>query len=115
MKFWVKKETTGRYTIAPRNYKNISNFNKSPHLMQKYGFVEMIRAYSKETGLMEYFVEEVPEDYTEAGYPGNDYVWNAQKDSWEIRLEVAKARKMEEILNAVNSKMNDLKKNFSNA
>ena len=115
MKFWVKKETTGRYTIAPRNYKNISNFNKSPRLMRKEGFLEMIRAYSKETGSMEYFLEEVPEDYTEAVYPGNDYIWNTQKDTWEIRLEVAKARKLEEIRNVVNSKMNELKKNFSNA
>lgn len=115
MKFWVKKDTTGRYTIAPRNYKNISNFNKSPRQMRKEGFLEMIRAYSKETGLMEYFVEEVPEDYTEVVYPGNDYIWNTQKDTWEIRLEVAKARKLEEIRNAINSKMNELKKNFSNA
>lgn len=115
MKFWVKKETTGRYTIAPRNYKNISNFNKSPRLMEKYGFAEMIRAYSKETGTMEYFAEEVPADYTLAVYPGSDYTWNDEKDQWEIRLEVAKARKMEEIRNIVNSKMNELKKNFSNA
>lgn len=115
MKFWVKKDTMGRYTLAPRNYKNISNFNKSPRLMRKEGFLEMIRAYSKETGLMEYFVEEVPEDYTEAVYPGNDYVWNTQKDIWEIRLEVAKTRKLEEIRNAVNAQMNELKKNFSNA
>ena len=115
MKFWVKKDTTGRYTLAPRNYKNISNFNKSPRLMRKEGFLEMVRAYSKETGLMEYFVEEIPEDYTEVVYPGNDYVWNAQKDIWEIRLEIAKARKMEEIRNAVNVQMNELKKNFSNA
>ena len=114
MKFWVKKETTGRYTLAPRNYKNISNFNKSPRLMEKYGFAEMIRAYSKEAGTMEYFLEEVPEDYTEAVYPGSDYIWNGEKDQWEIRLEVAKARKLEEIRNAVNSKMNELKKNFSN-
>ena len=64
---------------------------------------------------MEYFLEEVPEDYTEAVYPGNDYVWNTQKDTWEIRLEVAKVRKLEEIRSAVNSKMNELKKNFSNA
>ena len=115
MKVWVKKETTGRYTIAPRNYKNISNFNKSPRLMQKHGFVEMIRAYSKETGSMEYFLDEIPAEYTKITYPGSDYVWNAQKDTWEIRLEVAKARKLEEIRNAVNAQMNELKKNFSNA
>lgn len=115
MKFWVKKETTGRYTIAPRNYKNISNFNKSPRLMQKHGFVEMIRAYSKESGTMEYFAEEVPADYTLTVYPGGDYTWSDEKDQWEIRLEVAKARKLEEIRNIVNSKMNELKKNFSNA
>lgn len=83
--------------------------------MEKYGFAEMIRAYSKETGSMEYFLEEVPEDYTEAVYPGSDYIWNAQKDTWEIRLEIAKARKLEEIRSVVNSKMNELKKNFSNA
>lgn len=115
MKVWVKKETTGRYTIAPRNYKNISNFNKSPRLMQKYGFIEMIRAYSKETGSMEYFLDEIPAEYTKITYPGSDYVWNAQKDTWEIRLEIAKARKLEEIRSSVNSKMNELKKNFSNA
>jgi hypothetical protein len=83
--------------------------------MRKEGFLEMIRAYSKEAGSMEYFLEEVPEGYTEAVYPGNDYGWNAQKDAWEIRLEVAKSRKLEEIRNLVNSKMNELKKNFSNA
>ena len=33
--------------------------------MEKYGFAEMIRAYSKKTGTMEYFLEEVPEDYQE--------------------------------------------------
>lgn len=115
MKVWVKKETTGRYTIAPRNYKNISNFNKSPRLMQKHGFVEMIRAYSKESGSMEYFLDEIPAEYTKITYPGSDYVWNAQKDTWEIRLEIAKARKLEEIRSSVNSKMNELKKNFSNA
>lgn len=115
MKVWVKKETTGRYIIAPRNYKNISNFNKSLRLMQKHGFVEMIRAYSKESGSMEYFFNEIPENYTEVVYPGSDYIWNTQKDTWEIRLEVAKAHKMEEIRNTVNSKMNELKKNFSNA
>ena len=115
MKVWVKKETTGRYTIAPRNYKNISNFNKSPRLMQKHGFVEMIRAYSKESGSIEYFLDEIPAEYTKITYPGSDYVWNAQKDTWEIRLEIAKARKLEEIRNSVNSKMNELKKNFSNA
>lgn len=115
MKFWVKKETTGRYTLAPRNYKNISNFNKSPRLMQKHGFAEMVRAYSKETGALEYFAEEVPEDYTLSVYPGNDYIWNGEKDQWEIRLEVAKARKMEEIRYGVNSQMNELKKSFSDA
>ena len=83
--------------------------------MEKYGFVEMIRAYSKETGTIEYFAEEVPADYTLTVYPGGDYTWNDEKDQWEIRLEVAKVRKMEEIRNIVNSKMNELKKNFSNA
>ena len=35
---FVKTLDDGRVIEAPRNYKNISNFNKFPSLMKKEGF-----------------------------------------------------------------------------
>jgi hypothetical protein len=87
--------------------------------MKKYGFEERIRCYSKTTGEIK-FVE--PDKwrynkahYTEIAYPGSDYVWNSDFESWEIKLEVAKQNKLEEIRGATNSYMEQLKSNFSNA
>lgn len=119
MTVFVKIFEDGRVVEAPRTYKNITNFNKSVSLMKKYGFEERIRCYSKTTGEIK-FVE--PDKwrynkahYTEIAYPGSDYVWNSDSESWEIKLEVAKQNKLEEIRNATNSYMEQLKSNFSNA
>lgn len=119
MTVFVKIFEDGRVVEAPRTYKNITNFNKSVSLMKKYGFEERIRCYSKTTGEIE-FVE--PDKwrynkahYTEIAYPGSDYEWNSDSESWEIKLEVAKQNKLEEIRGATNSYMEHLKSNFSNA
>ena len=119
MTVFVKIFEDGRVVEAPRTYKNITNFNKSVSLMKKYGFEERIRCYSKTTGEIK-FVE--PDKwrynkahYTEIAYPGSDFVWNSDSESWEIKLEVAKQNKLEEIRNATNSYMEQLKSNFSNA
>ena len=119
MTVFVKIFEDGRVVEAPRTYKNITNFNKSVSLMKKYGFEERIRCYSKTTGEIK-FVE--PDKwrynkahYTEIAYPGSDYVWNSDSESWEIKLEVAKQNKLEEIRSATNSYMEQLKSNFSNA
>lgn len=119
MTVFVKIFEDGRVVEAPRTYKNITNFNKSVSLMKKYGFEERIRCYSKTTGEIK-FVE--PDKwrynkahYTEIAYPGSDYVWNSDSESWEIKLEVAKQNKLEEVRGATNSYMEQLKSNFSNA
>lgn len=119
MTVFVKIFEDGRVVEAPRTYKNITNFNKSVSLMKKYGFEERIRCYSKTTGEIK-FVE--PDKwrynkahYTEIAYPGSDYVWNSDSESWEIKLEVAKQNKLEEVRSATNSYMEQLKSNFSNA
>ena len=119
MTVFVKIFEDGRVVEAPRTYKNITNFNKSVSLMKKYGFEERIRCYSKTTGEIK-FVE--PDKwrynkahYTEIAYPGSDFVWNSDSESWEIKLEVAKQNKLEEIRSATNSYMEQLKSNFSNA
>ena len=39
---FVKILDDGRVIEAPKNYKNISNFNKVPSLMKREGFVERI-------------------------------------------------------------------------
>ena len=119
MTVFVKIFEDGRVVEAPRTYKNITNFNKSVSLMKKYGFEERIRCYSKTTGEIK-FVE--PDKwrynkahYTKIAYPGSDYVWNSDSESWEIKLEVAKQNKLEEIRGATNMYMEQLKSNFSNA
>lgn len=119
MTVFVKIFEDGRVVEAPRTYKNITNFNKSVSLMKKYGFEERIRCYSKTTGEIK-FVE--PDKwrynkahYTEIAYPGSDFVWNSDSESWEIKLEVAKHNKLEEVRSATNSYMEHLKSNFSNA
>ena len=109
MTVFVKIFEDGRVVEAPRTYKNITNFNKSVSLMKKYGFEDRIRCYSKTTGEIK-FVE--PDKwrynkahYTEIAYPGSDFVWNSDSESWEIKLEVAKQNKLEEIRSATNSYM----------
>lgn len=116
---FVKILDDGRVIEAPRNYKNISNFNKFPSLMKKEGFEERIKAWKKSDGTMK-FVE--PQKwgqhktfYTEVPYLGSNYEWNEADCSWKIKLDVAKQQKLEEVRNATNVYMEQLKSNFSNA
>lgn len=51
---FVKFLDDGRVIEAPRNYKNISNFNKFPSLMRKEGFEERIKTWKKSDGTMKY-------------------------------------------------------------
>lgn len=116
---FVKILDDGRVIEAPRNYKNISNFNKFPSLMKKEGFVERIKAWKKSDGTMKYIEPEKwgqhKTYYSEFPYPGNDYEWSDTEGSWKIKLEIAKEYKLEEIRNATNVYMKQLKKGFSDA
>lgn len=116
---FVKILDDGRVIEAPRNYKNISNFNKFPSLMKKEGFEERIKAWKKSDGTMK-FVE--PQKwgqhktyYTEIPYLGSNYEWSEEEGSWKIKLDVAKQQKLEEVRSATNMYMEQLKSNFSNA
>lgn len=116
---FVKILDDGRVIEAPRNYKNISNFNKFPSLMKKEGFEERIKAWKKSDGTIK-FVE--PQKwgqhktyYTEVPYLGSNYEWSEEEGSWKIKLDVAKQQKLEEVRNATNDYMKQLKKGFSDA
>ena len=116
---FVKILDNGRVIEAPRNYKNISNFNKFPSLMKKEGFEERVKAWKKADGTLKYIEPDSWEQektyYTTFPYQGADYEWCDEKNSWEIRLEVAKQQKLEEVRQATNLYMEQLKSNFSNA
>jgi len=116
---FVKILDDGRVIEAPRNYKNISNFNKFPSLMKKEGFIERIKGWKKSDGTLKYIEPEKWNQhktyYTTFPYQGADYEWNDEKNSWEIRLEAAKQQKLEEVRQSTNSYMEQLKSNFSNA
>lgn len=118
-KVFIKEFEDGRIITAPKNYKNISNFNKFPSLMKKEGFVERIIGYKKSDGTMKYIEPEKwgqhKTYYTENPYPGVGYEWNETDESWMIKLEVAKQQKSEEIRNATNAYMRQLKQGFSDA
>lgn len=116
---YVKTLDDGRVIEAPRNYKNISNFNKFPSIMKKYGFEERIKGYLKSSGELKY-IDPAKWNYhktyyTTIPYYGSNHEWNEEKGTWEIKLEIAKEQKLSEIRNATNDYMNSLKKNFSNA
>jgi hypothetical protein len=119
MSIFVKELEDGRIIEAPRNYKNISNFNKFPSIMKKHGFVEKIKAYKKSDGTLKYVDPENWSQheafYTENTYPGADYVWDDATENWTIKLEVAKEQKLDEIRDATNSYMKQLKTGFSDA
>ena len=119
IKIFIKEFEDGRIIEAPRNYKNISNFNKVPSLMKREGFVERIKGWKKSDGALKYIELEKwgqhKTFYTEIPYPGANYEWNSDSESWEIKLEVAKQNKLEEIRSATNYYMEHLKSNFSNA
>lgn len=116
---FVKILDDGRIIEAPKNYKNISNFNKFPSLMKKEGFIERVKGWKKSDGTLKYIEPEKwgqhKTYYTTFPYQGTDYEWSDAKNSWEIKLEVAKQQKLEEVRQATNSYMEQLKSNFSNA
>jgi hypothetical protein len=116
---FVKILDDGRVIEAPRNYKNISNFNKFPSLMKKEGFEERIKAWKKSDGTMKYVEPEKwgqhKTYYTEVPYIGSNYEWSEEEGSWKIKLDVAKQQKLEEVRSATNMYMEQLKSNFSNA
>ena len=119
MKVFVKVMDDGRVIEAPKVYKNISNFNKSKKLMELHGFIEHIKAYSKNTGEIKYVTPEKwrynKAYYTETPYQGSDYEWNSTEECWKMKLSVAKEHKLVEIRNATNDYMRELKKGFSDA
>lgn len=116
---FVKTLEDGRVIEAPRNYKNISNFNKFPSLMKKEGFEERIKAWKKSDGMMKYVELEKWDQhktyYTDFPYLGENYEWSDADECWKMKLSVAKEQKLEEIRNATNSYMKQLKKGFSDA
>lgn len=118
-KVYIKEFEDGRIIEAPKNYKNISNFNKFPSLMKKEGFVERIKAYKKSDGALKYVEPQKwgqhKTFYTEMPYQGSNYEWSDANGYWMIKLEVAKEQKLNEIRNATNSYMSQLKKGFSDA
>lgn len=119
MRIFIKTLEDGRVIEAPRNYNNISNFNKVPSLMRKFGFEERIKGYKKSDGTMKYIDPEKwgqhKTFYTEAPYLGSNYEWNDAIGGWQIKLDVAKQNKLEEIRNATNDYMRQLKQGFSDA
>ena len=119
MRVWVKIFENGKVYEAPKNYKNISNFDKAPSLMKKYGFVERIKGYKKSDGTMKYIEPEKwgqhKTFYTQNPYLGEDYEWNEEVGGWQIKLDVAKKQKLIEIREATNAYMKELKKGFSDA
>lgn len=119
MSVFVKIFEDGKVIEAPYVYKNIINFNKSPMLMKKHGFEERIKCYSKTTGELKYVELEKwrynKAHYTELSYLGPDFEWDFITENWVLKLEVAKQQKLEEIRNATNMYMKQLKSSFSDA
>lgn len=116
---FIRELEDGSVQEAPEIYKNISNFNKAPALMTKYGFVERIKGYKKSDGKIKYIEPEKwgchKTFYTETVQPSTNHEWNSETESWQIKLEIAKEEKLLEIREASNSYMKELKKNFSDA
>ena len=119
MRIFIKTLENGQVIEAPKNYNNISNFNKFPSLMKKHGFEEMIKAWKKSDGTMKYVEPEKwgqhKTYYTENPYIGKNYEWSEETGGWQIKLEVAKENKLKEIRNATNAYMKQLKQGFSDA
>ena len=116
---FVKTLEDGRVIEAPKNYKNISNFNKFPSLMKKEGFEERIKAWKKSDGTMKYVEPDKwgqhKTYYTDFPYLGKNYEWSDTDECWKMKLSVAKEQKLEEIRNATNAYMKQLKRGFSDA
>ena len=54
MRVFIRELEDGSVEEAPEIYKNISNFNKAPALMTKFGFVERIKGFKKTDGKVKY-------------------------------------------------------------
>ena len=119
MRVFIKISEDGKVTEAPKFYKGITNFNKVPSLMRKFGFEERIKAYKKSDGTLKYVEPEKwgqhKTYYTEAPYLGSSYEWSDTAGGWQLKLEVIKEHKLNEIRNATNAYMKQLKKGFSDA
>lgn len=119
MRVFIRELEDGSVEEAPEIYKNISNFNKAPSLMKKFGFVERIKGYKKSDGKIKYIEPEKwgchKTFYTETVQPSSNHEWNSETESWQLKLEIAKEGKLSEIREATNSYMKELKKNFSDA
>lgn len=119
MRVFIRELEDGSIEEAPEIYENISNFNKAPALMTKYGFVERIKGFKKSDGKIKYIEPEKwgchKTFYTETVQPSTNHEWNSETESWQIKLEVAKEEKLSEIREASNSYIKELKKNFSDA
>ena len=119
MRVFIRELEDGSIEEAPEIYKNISNFNKAPALMTKFGFVERIKGFKKSDGKIKYIEPEKwgchKTFYTESVQPSTNHEWNSETESWQIKLEFAKGEKLLEIREATNSYMKELKKNFSDA
>ena len=119
MRAFIRELEDGSVEEAPEIYKNISNFNKAPSLMKKFGFVERIKGYKKSDGTIKYIEPEKwgyhKTFYTETVQPSTNYEWNSETENWQIKLEFAKEEKLSEIREATNAYMRELKKNFSDA
>lgn len=116
---FIKTLEDGRVIEAPKNYKNISNFNKFPSLMKKEGFEERIKAWKKSDGTMKYVEPDKwgqhKTYYTDFPFLGKNYEWSDAESCWKMKLDVAKEQKLVEIRNATNAYMKQLKKGFSDA
>lgn len=119
MRVFIRELEDGGVEEAPEIYKNISNFNKAPSLMKKFGFVERIKGYKKSDGTIKYIEPEKwgchKTFYTETVQPSTNHEWNSETENWQIKLEFAKKEKLSEIREATNTYMKELKKNFSDA
>ena len=119
MRAFIRELEDGSVEEAPEFYKNISNFNKAPSLMKKFGFVERIKGYKKSDGTIKYIEPEKwgyhKTFYTETVQPSTNHEWNSETENWQIKLEFAKEEKLSEIREATNAYMRELKKNFSDA
>lgn len=119
MRVFVQISEDGKIIEAPKNYKNITNFNKVPSLMRKFGFEERIKGYLKSDGTLKYIEPnkwgQHKTYYTEIPYLGSNYEWSDAAGGWQLKLEVAKKQKLNEIRSATNAYMKQLKQGFSDA
>lgn len=117
MSLYAKIINQTQIETAPRNYKNISNFNLNQELMLKEGFKPVVSFYSKTDKNTHYFYEnKVPKDltpYTTKPCPGSNYEWNEDLDDWELPLDTIKASRAEEIRRAADAEAASYRRGYS--